>query len=629
MEKARIIIVEDEAIVAEDLEKVLIDFGYMVVGSAVSADDAIQQAIEHNPDLIIMDIILKGKKNGIEAASEIKDKLGIPIIFITAYSDLKLIEEAKNIEPHAFIIKPFQERQLLAAIEMALNKSRIENKLIESENMYRILIDNIQDGLFLIQDGKLKYVNEAFARISGYTVDESIGMYFKDFVAPEDLDMVTDRYIKMIKGETVLNDYEFHGIQKNRKIRTTVYMVCSLVKYQGNIAILGTLKDITEHKKTQEDLQVEQDYSKKIVAGAPTIICGIARNGATTFINPTGEHITGYSAEELIGQNWWQLFYPEDDYKQVERLFKELENGEVCDYEMRLTTRDGKKRAILWSSLNMYDENGSLVEVIGFGNDITERKQLEEQMQRINEKLEERVIERTTELKHTYEQLYHAQKMESVGILAGGIAHDFNNLLSVVIGNLSLARKDIDPEDKIFNVFLEAEKASLRAKDLTYKLLTFAKGGEPIKKIISIAKLIEESVNFAISGSNVKCESEIPDNLSNIDADEVQITQAISNIIINATQAMPVGGMIRVLCENVTIPREDANTVLPENEDFVKISIEDHGTGIPKEHISLIFDPFFTTKEKGSGLGLATAYSIINKHGGQITVESVVGTGST
>lgn len=629
MEKARIMIVEDEAIVAKDLEKLLSDFGYKVVESVVSANDAIQQAIEHNPDLIIMDIILKGKKNGIEAASEIKDKLGIPIIFITAYSDFKLIEEAKNIEPYAFIIKPFQERQLLASIEMALNKSRIEKKLLESENMYRTLIDNIQDGLFLIQDRKLKYVNEAFARISGYTVDEIIGMDFKDLVAPEDLDMVVDRYIKMMKGEKVPNDYEFHGIQKNQTIRTTVYMVCSLIKYQGKTAVLGTLKDITEHKQTQEDLRIEQDYSRKIVAGSPSIICGIAQDGTTTFINPTGEHITGYSAGELIGQNWWHLFYPEDEYKQVEELFKEIENGDICDYEMGLTTRDGKKRVILWSSLNMYDESHRLVEIIGFGNDITERKQLEEQMQQINEELEERVIERTTELKHTYEQLYHAQKMESVGILAGGIAHDFNNLLTVVIGNLSLARKDIDPEDKIFNVFLEAEEASLRAKDLTHKLLTFSKGGEPIKKIISIAKLIKESVNFAIRGSNVKCKFEIPDNLRNIDADEVQITQAISNIIINADQAMPVGGMIRVWCENVTIPRKNENTILPDNEEFVKISIEDHGTGILKEHISSIFDPFFTTKKKGSGLGLATAYSIINKHGGQITVESAVGTGST
>ncbi|MCK5216160.1 MAG: response regulator [Methanosarcinales archaeon] len=503
MKKARILIVEDEAIVAEDLENLILDFGYEIVGSVVGADDAIQQAIEHRPDLILMDIVLKGNKNGIDAANEIKDVLKIPIIFLTAYSDLKLIEEAKNTEPYAFIIKPFQDRQVIASIEVALSRSQIEKKLFRSEEIYHTLIDNIQDGLFLIQDGKLKFVNEAFSRIPGYTVDEVLGMEFQDFVAPEDRDMVVDRYVRMMKGEKVLTNYEFHGIRKNEERRTTIYLVCSPITYQGKPAVLGTVKDITK------------------------------------------------------------------------------------------------------------------------------RKQLEEQMQQINDELEERIIERTTELKQTYKQLYHAQKMESVGILAGGIAHDFNNLLTVILGNILLAKRDVDPEDKVFNVLLEAEDASLRAKDLTQELLTFSKGGEPIKRTISVAKLIEDTVNFTIRGTNVTCKFEIPDNLYNIDGDDVQITQVISNIIINADQAMLEGGTIRVRCENVTISSENENTTLSENENFIRISIEDHGTGMPKEQISLIFDPFFTTKEKGSGLGLATAYSIIKKHGGQITVESEVGTGST
>ena len=503
MKKARILIVEDEAIVAEDLENLIIDFGYEMVGSVVGADDAIQQAIEHKPDLILMDIVLKGNKNGIDAANEIKDTLKIPIIFLTAYSDLKLIEEAKNTEPYAFIVKPFQDKQVIASIEMALSRSQIEKKLFQSEEIYHTLIDNIQDGLFLIQDGKLKFVNEAFSRIPGYTVDEVLGMDFKDFVAPEDKDMVVDRYARMMKGEKVLSNYEFHGIRKNETKRTTIYLVCSPITYQGKPAVLGTVKDITK------------------------------------------------------------------------------------------------------------------------------RKQLEEQMQLINEELEERIIERTTELKQTYKQLYHAQKMESVGILAGGIAHDFNNLLTVILGNILLAKKDVDPEDRVFNVLLEAEDASLRAKDLTQELLTFSKGGEPIKRTISISKLIKDTVNFTIRGTNVTCKFEIPDNLYNIDGDDVQITQVISNIIINADQAMLKGGTIRVRCENVTISSENENITLPENKNFIRISIEDHGTGMPKEQISLIFDPFFTTKEKGSGLGLATAYSIIKKHGGQITVESEVGTGST
>ena len=221
------------------------------------------------------------------------------------------------------------------------------------------------------------------------------------------------------------------------------------------------------------------------------------------------------------------------------------------------------------------------------------------------------------------------QKLESIGVLAGGIAHDFNNVLTAILGNISLARMHAEAErasDKITKRLADAERISMQAKDLTQQLLTFARGGAPIKKASSIAELLSDSAAFASRGSNVRCEFSIPGNLWAVEIDEGQMNQVISNIIINATQATPDGGVIKLHAENLTVESGD---VLPlEEGKYVRVSVEDQGVGIPEEHLQKIFDPYFTTKQKGSGLGLATSYSIIRQHDGHITAESQVGVGT-
>ncbi len=220
-----------------------------------------------------------------------------------------------------------------------------------------------------------------------------------------------------------------------------------------------------------------------------------------------------------------------------------------------------------------------------------------------------------------------SQKLESVGVLAGGIAHDFNNLLMGIYGNISLAKMSSDSGGEIYKYLADTEKSFKRAKDLTQQLLTFAKGGVLAKKTISLVPVIMESVRFALSGSNVKSEISLADNIRPVEADEGQISQVLQNIVINADQAMPEGGTVKVSVGNVTVGAGQASP-LPEG-DYVAITIEDAGIGIPEEYIAKIFDPFYTTKTKGSGLGLATAYSIIKKHDGAIQVESTVGKGTT
>lgn len=224
-------------------------------------------------------------------------------------------------------------------------------------------------------------------------------------------------------------------------------------------------------------------------------------------------------------------------------------------------------------------------------------------------------------LQKTRLEILKNQKLESLGLLAGGIAHDFNNILTVILGNISLARKQVKSPEKVEQRLLAAENALFRARSLTQQLLTFAKGGEPIKRIILLDGLLKEAADFATHGTALKCSFSFDNQVWPVEADEGQLSQVIHNLIINAIQAMPEGGTISIGAENI----QDA----VNGQDMVRIYVTDSGSGISEENLQRIFDPFFTTKQQGSGLGLATCHSIIKKHGGSISAASTLGEGST
>jgi CheY-like chemotaxis protein len=226
-------------------------------------------------------------------------------------------------------------------------------------------------------------------------------------------------------------------------------------------------------------------------------------------------------------------------------------------------------------------------------------------------------------------EMLKTQKLESVGILAGGIAHDFNNILTVIMGNIFIAKNFIKKnlkKEELLEILSTLEKASVRAKDLTQQLLTFSKGGAPVFKTTSVAEILKESANFALRGSSIKCETSIAKNLWNIEIDEGQISQVINNMVINAKQAINIGGMVTISAENIQITFKESLPI--KNGRYIVITINDTGDGIPEEILSKIFDPYFSTKKEGSGLGLASSYSIIKKHKGHIAVKSDVDVGT-
>ncbi len=290
-----------------------------------------------------------------------------------------------------------------------------------------------------------------------------------------------------------------------------------------------------------------------------------------------------------------QLMYPDEFLKKVKALYNQSEEEDI---EI-LRFKDG--RIFERYSRPQYLNHQIAGRVWSF-RDITERKKMEE-------------------------EILKAQKLESLGILAGGIAHDFNNLLTGIMGNISLAKTSVAHGEKAYTRLNEAERACNQTKGLTSQLLTFAKGGAPIKKLDSISRIIVDSAEFVLCGSNVRCVFDLPDDLWCIEVDGGQMSQVINNLIINADQAMPHGGVVIVRAENSVL---SSDTLLPLQEGkYVHILISDQGTGIPEENLTKIFDPYFTTRKSGSGLGLTSVYSIISKHDGHVSVESIPGTGTT
>ena len=290
-----------------------------------------------------------------------------------------------------------------------------------------------------------------------------------------------------------------------------------------------------------------------------------------------------------------------EDLPGLERSFRFTVENRLEPWEFRYKAKNGQVRWARTSSRPVR-ENNVVVGVRGVFSDITDHKKLEE-------------------------ELIKAHKIDSIGVLAGGLAHDFNNILTGIKGNISLVRQVLDPADKSGELLFEAEKAVAQAKCVTQQLLTFAKGGGPVKKVTAISSLLRETTVFATRGSEVRCIFNIASDLHLVQIDSGQITQVINNITINAVQAMPAGGTISVTAENVDI--SGRGHIPLKAGKYVRIAIQDTGVGIPRHYLEKVFDPYFTTKDAGNGLGLTTSYSIIKNHEGHITVESEIGKGTT
>lgn len=365
---------------------------------------------------------------------------------------------------------------------------------------------------------------------------------------------------------------------------------------------IDLIKEVADRTAAEQALRSSEERLKTIVDQSPMGIILWNTDFQVSQWNQAAEKIFGYSTKEAIGLSVYRLL-PDAMHPHIDKIWHKListHDGVRSDNEN--LTKDGQTIRCDWFNTPIHDSAGAIIGALSLVEDVTERMRTEKELLKI-------------------------EKLESTGILAGGIAHDFNNILTAILGNINLSLFDESLSLKTRNLLVSAEKASLRAKDLTQQLLTFAKGGEPIRESTSLAEIIKDSATFVLHGCNVSCTYQLPDDLWYAVVDRGQISQVIQNIVLNSRHAMPKGGNIAIVCQNVR-PVDDPFSLLAPESIYVKISIKDSGIGIHADLLDKIFDPYFSTKQEGSGLGLAITHSIINKHHGHILVASEQGKGT-
>ncbi len=488
-------------------------------------------------------------------------------------------------------------------------RKQAEEALRVSEERFRTTFQTSPDSISItrIKDGLCVDVNEGFTKVTGYSREEVIGVTSSEFnIWYDPNDRI--RLIEALEKDGGVRNLEAKYRRKDGAIRTCL-ISATVINLDDEPHILGVTRDIDDFKKAEEALAKEKERLKVTLRSIGDGVISTDIDGNVLLMNKVAEELTGWSEQESLGRPISDILHIYDVYSNEpceDLVQKVLQIGGIVEFTntTKLMARDGTERILEDSGAPIRDKDSQIIGVVLVIRDVSEKHRLEEELQR-------------------------TRKLESLGILAGGIAHDFNNILTAIIGNISFAKTLSPPDHNVVERLTAAENASQRAKDLTQQLLTFSKGGVPIKEFASLKEIVEETATFALRGSNVKYRFDCPDDLWPVDVDRGQINQVIHNLVINADQAMPSGGEIQIQAENYRIDEKgDESVPALDRGDYVKLIIQDQGIGIPQKQLPRIFDPYFTTKQKGSGLGLAICYSIITQHNGVITVDSVSEKGS-
>jgi PAS domain S-box-containing protein len=476
------------------------------------------------------------------------------------------------------------------------------------------IIDNILDGMITVdQAGTICSMNPAAEKMFGCRDNEMVGHDFtrlvpKRYASEHDSKPIVCNWKEIIKrtGRTTL------ALGRTRKHATfPIEISLSEMKVNDEKLYVAMVRNVTERKRFEQQIAAEKESLAVTLRSIGDGVITTDVHGKIIMINNEAERLTGWTYEEAIGQPLKTVFNVTIDLAAQAKAQKSGYRTEAQSILLNLpenatlTSREGHERVIEQVASPIRDNKNEVAGVVLVFRDITERQRMDAERRK-------------------------AETLEQLGLLAGGIAHDFNNLLTAIIGNISLASLLLPPDSEMTTRLGDAKNASMRARDLAQQLLTFARGGAPIKKTASIGKLIQDTVSFSLRGSHSRSEFEFGADLWPAEIDPGQISQVVANLAVNADQAMPNGGTVHVSCENFRYT-STTTPAIPDLTpgDYIRIKIRDEGVGIPEKYLKRIFDPYFTTKPKGNGLGLATAYSIIKNHNGLLTVESQVHFGST
>ena len=663
MAKAKILIVEDDTIVAEDIKRTLKDLGYAVSKVVSSGEDALNIAKKKRPDLVLMDIMLGGEMDGIEAADQIHSQLNFPIVYLTAYADKNMLDRAKITEPFGYIVKPFSDRELHSAIEIALykhkteealqkahdgleqqvaertveletasellrqeleNSKQAEEGLRKSEAQVRLLLDSTAEAIFgLDLDGNCTFANPACLRLLGYdNVDDLIGKNMHGLIHHTQIDgnpypqeecracrifqtgeriHVEDEVLWRSDGTCFPTEYRAHPIYADGHI----------------IGSVVTFLDITKRKSALDELRKSKDQYQRLVEGTPGILYSFSDKRGGVFYSSRVESILGYPVTHLYDNPtlWHDSIHP-DDIEKVDQAVEDFAGGKDFDLEYRIRDASGNLHWFRDRSIGRRKKNGEVI-IEGLVIDFTEQKRANEEKEGLTR------------------QLQQGHKMEAIGTLAGGIAHDFNNILGAIVGHGEIMELFEIPEDhKMRSSLKEILNAAYRAKDLVEQILTFSRQSQQEKKAILFTPVIKEALRLlrASLPSTIEIRQDIENISGTVFADSTQMHQVLMNLGTNAAHAMRrEGGVMEVSLSAIDHDPENADSISNlQPGRYFQLDVKDTGHGMIPEIMERIFDPYYTTKEKdkGTGLGLSVVHGIVKSHGGEITVESRLGKGS-
>jgi PAS domain S-box-containing protein len=528
---------------------------------------------------------------------------------------------------HKLRTKWLHDRNAVLQHEITERK-QVEHALRESQIFNETILDTSPDIIYVydIVEGKNIYSNSGVEKILGFSpqeIQEMGGQLIQTLMHPDDFPIYVNktipRYQLVQNNEFIEHEYRMKHKQGEWRWLHSKESVFLRLEDGTPKQIFGIIQNITEQKQAAEELKAARDFSENLVETANTIIVTLDTNAEIASFNECAERLTGYTKEEVIGKNWFDIFIPLRDKENIPRVFSDVLTSmpEVSQHENPIVIKNGDERIINWSNSVLHDASGNVYGILSIGIDITDRVLADEE----REKLEA--------------QLQQSQKMESIGRLAGGIAHDFNNILAGMLGNAELLDMEMTesaPQAKESTGMIIT--GIERAATLTQQLLGFARGGRYNPKPLQINDVIQDVVKVSgkIFEKSITVQYNFEHNLSEIDADKNQMHQVLTNLIINARDAMPKGGRIAISTQRVVLDDElvlKYPEVLPGK--YVQIDVMDSGSGMAPEIQKHIFEPFFTTKPEGqgTGLGLAMVYGIVKNHRGHINCYSEPGEGTT
>ncbi len=484
-----------------------------------------------------------------------------------------------------------------------------QEQLREQEALYRTLVETIPDWIWEIDENAVyTYASPRVKEILGYAPEEIVGKTPWEFMPPEEATRVKSEIELLAPRGAPIRHLQIRRFKKNGEEIITETNGVPILDRGGRVCgYRGVARDITERKRAEEALAAEKERLRVTLRCIGDAVVATDIDCRITVFNKIAEMLTGWKENEVLGRPLEEILriVHQDTREPLPCPLKHaLEQQKIAASLEKavLIARDGTEHLIADSAAPIFDQESRIIGAVMAFRDISLQTRLQEEADK-------------------------AMRLESLGLLASGIAHDFNNLLAGIMSNVQLAELLPLNSAEQKQALQAAQSACQRAAELTQKLLTFAKGGEPIKKIIALEPLVREHLELALAGSPVRLDFQAQEPLPYVEVDPAQIGQVVQNLAINAVQAMPLGGCLHVSLQMRSASELCADCRQPEPH--IALVIKDEGHGIPPEHLPRIFDPYFTTKQQGSGLGLAIAHSIIIRHGGHIAVSSHVGQGAT